>query len=78
MLGGEAVDEAPAVEAVLGTMVAVAPVVGLARLVSAAPALALALGYDVEDALEQHDPSAAVPGTANELLVRAIGRGSPP
>ena len=31
---------------------AVAPVVGLARIAAAAPGLALALGYDVEQALE--------------------------
>ena len=75
---GDPVADAPAAEAVLGTMVAVAPVVGLARLVSAAPAIALALGYDVEAALELHDPAATIPCTASELLVRAIGRGSRP
>ena len=37
---------------IVGTLVAVAPSVGLARVVSAAPELALALGYDVEAALE--------------------------
>jgi 4-carboxymuconolactone decarboxylase len=37
---------------VVGTVIAVAPTVGLARVVSAAPELALALGYDVEAALE--------------------------
>jgi alkylhydroperoxidase/carboxymuconolactone decarboxylase family protein YurZ len=40
------------VDEIVGTMVAVAPTVGLARVVSAAPELALALGYDVEAALE--------------------------
>jgi alkylhydroperoxidase/carboxymuconolactone decarboxylase family protein YurZ len=37
---------------IVGTLVAVAPRVGLARVVSAAPELALALGYDVDAALE--------------------------
>jgi 4-carboxymuconolactone decarboxylase len=37
---------------VVGTLLAVAPVAGLARLVSAAPRLALALGYDVDQAWE--------------------------
>ena len=37
---------------IVGTLVAVAPSVGLARVVSAASELALALGYDVEAALE--------------------------
>ncbi len=38
---------------IVGTLIAVAPTVGLARVVSAAPELALALGYDVEAALER-------------------------
>jgi alkylhydroperoxidase/carboxymuconolactone decarboxylase family protein YurZ len=37
---------------IVGTLIAVAPTVGLARAVSAAPELALALGYDVDAALE--------------------------
>jgi alkylhydroperoxidase/carboxymuconolactone decarboxylase family protein YurZ len=40
------------VDEIVGCLIAVAPVVGLARVVSAAPELALALGYDVEAALE--------------------------
>jgi len=40
------------VDEVVGTVIAVAPTVGLARVVSAAPELALALGYDVDAALE--------------------------
>jgi 4-carboxymuconolactone decarboxylase len=41
---------------VLGILLAVAPRVGLARLVSAILPLALAVGYDIEDALESLDP----------------------
>ena len=37
---------------IVGTLIAVAPTVGLTRAVSAAPELALALGYDVDAALE--------------------------
>jgi 4-carboxymuconolactone decarboxylase len=37
---------------IVGTLIAVMPVVGVARVVSAAPNLALALGYDVGAALE--------------------------
>lgn len=33
---------------IVGVLVAVAPAVGLARVVSAAPRLALAIGYDLE------------------------------
>jgi 4-carboxymuconolactone decarboxylase len=37
---------------IVGTLIAVAPVPGLTRAVSAAPELAMALGYDVDEALE--------------------------
>ncbi|HEY7618140.1 MAG TPA: carboxymuconolactone decarboxylase family protein [Solirubrobacteraceae bacterium] len=40
------------VEEIVGVLIAVAPAVGLTRVVSAAPDLALALGYDVDAALE--------------------------
>jgi 4-carboxymuconolactone decarboxylase len=40
-------------EEIVGTLIAVLPVVGVARVVAAAPNLALALGYDVAEALEQ-------------------------
>ena len=36
----------------VGTLIAVLPIVGAARVVSAAPNLGLALGYDVSEALE--------------------------
>ena len=39
----------------VGTLIAVIPIVGVARVVSAAPNLALALGYDVAEALELVD-----------------------
>ena len=41
---------------IVATLEAVTPVTGAARVVSSAPKLALALGYDVEAALEQLDP----------------------
>ena len=37
---------------IVGTLIAVIPIVGVARVVSAAPNLALALGYDVAEAFE--------------------------
>ncbi len=40
------------IDEIVGTLIAVAPTIGLARVVSAAPELALALGYDVEAAFE--------------------------
>jgi 4-carboxymuconolactone decarboxylase len=39
---------------ILGCLVAVIPAVGMARVVSAAPKIGLALGYDVDAALEAH------------------------
>jgi len=54
---GSSVDAALAagatVEEVVGTLIAVAPVVGIARVVAAAPSLAGALGYDIESQLER-------------------------
>ena len=41
------------VEEIVGTLLAVAPVVGIARVVAAAPPLAGALGYDIESQLER-------------------------
>jgi 4-carboxymuconolactone decarboxylase len=40
---------------IVGILIAVAPAVGLGRVVSAAPELGLALGYDVESALEAQE-----------------------
>lgn len=37
---------------IVGTLLAVAPIVGEARLVSATPGVALSIGYDVDAALE--------------------------
>jgi 4-carboxymuconolactone decarboxylase len=37
---------------IVGVLIAVLPLVGIARVVSAAPNLGLAIGYDVSDALE--------------------------
>jgi alkylhydroperoxidase/carboxymuconolactone decarboxylase family protein YurZ len=38
---------------VVGVLVAVAPYIGIARTVSAAPELALAVGFDVDDLIER-------------------------
>jgi alkylhydroperoxidase/carboxymuconolactone decarboxylase family protein YurZ len=52
LAAGASIDE------IVGTLIAVAPTVGLARVVSAAPELALALGYDVDAAIEAQDGDA--------------------
>ncbi|HVP03631.1 MAG TPA: carboxymuconolactone decarboxylase family protein [Solirubrobacteraceae bacterium] len=46
------------VDEIVGSLIAIAPTVGLARVVSAAPELGLALGYDVDAALEAPEPDA--------------------
>ena len=53
LAAGASVDE------VVGCLIAVVPTIGLARAVSAAPELALALGYDVDEALEAPDGAAS-------------------
>ena len=40
-------------EEIVGTLIVVLPIVGVARVVTAAPDLGLALGYDVSEALER-------------------------
>jgi 4-carboxymuconolactone decarboxylase len=42
-------------EEVVGALVAVAPICGLARVISATPEIALALGYDIDQAFETFD-----------------------
>jgi len=52
-------------EQIVGTLIAVMPAIGVTRVVSAAPKLALALGYDVAAALEAYDePSSRLPPIA--------------
>ena len=52
---GMALAAGATVDEVVGVLIAVAPTVGLARAVSAAPELALAIGYDIDAALEAID-----------------------
>jgi alkylhydroperoxidase/carboxymuconolactone decarboxylase family protein YurZ len=55
-----ALDAGASADEVVATLKVVARTVGLARVVSAAPGLALAAGYDIDDALETlDDPRAA-------------------
>ena len=44
---------------IVGVLIAVAPIVGIARVVSAAHEMALAIGYDVDADLEAVDPLGA-------------------
>jgi len=46
---------------IVDTLMAVAPIAGGVRVVAAAPALALAIGYDIDAALEAHDTTTAIP-----------------
>jgi hypothetical protein len=40
-------------DVIAGVLLAIAPVAGLGRVVAAAPEVAIALGYDIEAALEE-------------------------
>jgi alkylhydroperoxidase/carboxymuconolactone decarboxylase family protein YurZ len=42
---------------IVGTLIAVAPIIGTARAVLAAPELAVPIGYDIDAALEELNPS---------------------
>jgi 4-carboxymuconolactone decarboxylase len=46
---------------IVGVLVAVAPHIGIARTVSAAPELALAVGFDVDDVIERDRDAADLP-----------------
>ena len=48
-------DAGASYDEIVGTLIAVMPIVGVPRVVSAAPNLGLALGYDVAEALELVD-----------------------
>jgi 4-carboxymuconolactone decarboxylase len=50
---GRALGAGASEEEIAGVLLAIAPVAGLGRIVSAAPDVAAALGYDVEAALEE-------------------------
>jgi 4-carboxymuconolactone decarboxylase len=57
----EAAQEAGATpEEIVGTLVAVMPATGVPRIVAAAPAIGLSIGYDVMSALERLDQTPAV------------------
>ncbi len=69
LAAGASIDE------IVGSLIAVAPTIGLTRVVSAAPELALALGYDVEAALETPGGQRVTPPPACRVPHR-VGRRS--
>jgi 4-carboxymuconolactone decarboxylase len=52
---GAALAAGGTVDDIVGTLVAVAPISGLARVLSATPEVALSIGYDIDAAFEQLD-----------------------
>lgn len=66
----EALEAGASVDDIVGTLWAVAPAVGLARVVAAAPAVALAVGYDIDAALESLDGRDRCGGRAPPRLSR--------
>ncbi len=55
---GEALDAGLSFDEIVGSLLVLAPSIGLERVVAVAPQLAQALGYDVDAALEQLDDAA--------------------
>lgn len=53
---GDALDRGVTPDEIIGVMLAIAPLVGGARIVNTAPKVALALGYDLDEALEGLGP----------------------
>jgi hypothetical protein len=53
---GSVLSTAATPDQILGTMLAVAPISGIARVVQATPDVALAMGYDLDAAFEELDP----------------------
>ena len=53
---GAALDTGATAEEIIGTMIAVAPISGIARVVQATPDVALPIGYDLDAAFEELDP----------------------
>jgi 4-carboxymuconolactone decarboxylase len=56
---GEAVEAGMTFDEIVGSLIVLAPSVGLERVVAVAPSLAGALGYDVDAALEELDDATA-------------------
>ena len=52
----DAVNAGATVDEIVAVLVAVVPIVGLPRVVEVAPRLAIALGYDLDDDVEQQAP----------------------
>lgn len=52
---GDALDAGADADEVVGVLLAVAPLIGVARVVASARKVALALDYDIDAALEAHD-----------------------
>jgi alkylhydroperoxidase/carboxymuconolactone decarboxylase family protein YurZ len=57
---GEALDAGLSFDEIVGSLLVLAPTIGLERVVAVAPHLAQALGYDVDEALERLDDGSPV------------------
>ena len=53
---GDALELGVTPDEIVGLMLAIAPIVGAARIVNTAPKVALALDYDMDEALESPGP----------------------
>lgn len=59
---GAALDADATAREILGTMIAVAPISGIARVVLATPEVARSIGYDLDAAFEELDQEPTPPG----------------
>jgi alkylhydroperoxidase/carboxymuconolactone decarboxylase family protein YurZ len=66
------------IEDLLAALLAVAEQVGYARVIGAAPRIALAAGYDVEADLDRHEPADPGYGRRAEVPLAAAPSGPPP
>jgi hypothetical protein len=62
---GEMLSAGARLDELLAVLMSVAPTVGFARVVSAAPKIALAAGYDVEASLEMFNPAGMHPKSSS-------------
>jgi alkylhydroperoxidase/carboxymuconolactone decarboxylase family protein YurZ len=67
----EALESGATVDDIVGTLCTVASAVGLVRVVAAAPAVALAVGYDIDAALESLDRRGPCGGGVPRRLSRS-------
>lgn len=71
--GSTALGAGVTAEELMAALIAIAPIVGMARVVAAAPELALAFGYDIDAALEVLlEPADQPPGSGSVEGIKGV------